>query len=160
MKFAIDSEEDGRRLVCRCFLSRSHIVRSQFHGKILTRFLNSRLELGIAYRLQQKVDGIYLIAVEGIVFECCGEYDSSALVVDRLCQFHAIEVGHLDVEQQHIDWLFLQCCKCLDAVGKRRFELEVWGTGYKRFEKLDCQRLIVNYYAGHGGIGKNYYGIK
>ena len=62
-------------------------------------------EATVVDRLQQIIQGVYLVAIDGIAIERGGE-DDAGVRVDELREFQSVDARHLDVQKENMNWVF------------------------------------------------------
>ena len=135
-------QEDGVVVVGRCRLlnGRCGSVKQVVAGLHL---VGRPLHVVETEGLEQVVHGIDLEPVDGILGVGSGE-DHQRWCCQRLHEVHAIEVGHVDVDEDGIDHLFLHDLAGLEGTLAGFHELQ---EGYFLDiggQLAECQRLIVD----------------
>ena len=133
--FPIDPDENGIGLLglSGCLLD----------IKLFSRLFYRAEELVVSDRLQEEVERIHLITLEGIFLKGSDEDDAS-LFGQAMRQFHAVYIGHLDVEEQQVGLLFLDGVDGTDGVCKRGQKMQVWRLLHVGYQQADGQWLVID----------------
>ena len=99
-------------------------------------------EVGVGNGLEQVVEGIDLVAVEGVLLEGSGKDDAGARI-DHPREFEPVEFGHLDVEEEEVDLLFGQFLHGLNSTGVFPCQFEEGSLGYIALKQSEGQGFIV-----------------
>ena len=127
----------------------SSYSRPIIQTKPFLRLVNGGEELIIADGLQEEVEGTHLVTLEGVFLKGGGE-DDARFRGYHVGQFHAVEIGHLDVEEEQIGLLLLDGVDGLDGVSEGGQERQVWRLGNEGLQEFDSQRLVVDDDTGEG----------
>ena len=111
----------------RCALVADGLRR---HLEPLFRLFGSSKKLVVAYRLQQKVERIHLVAVESILFERRRK-DDAGMGRHHVRKLHTVHIGHLNIEKQHVGTVVPYGLQRSNRVGKRCFERQKRRALYK-----------------------------
>ena len=116
--------------------------RSVLQFVAMLHLLGSPLKVLQAERLEQIVDGIHLEALDGILRVGRGEHDKgrSLHLLDKL---HTVEVGHVDVDEDGIDYLLIHDLLGLQSALAGSHQFEVRYLLYVCGQLAQCQWLIV-----------------
>ena len=100
-------------------------------------------EAGEGDRLEQVIDSIDLVAFEGI-FAVGGGEDDGGHVLEGARQLDAVEVGHVDVEENDIDMMLLAEAEGLEGVLGGACELEFGYLADVVLEEFASQEFVID----------------
>ena len=109
----------------------------------LQRLLGGLEKIGIGDGLEQVVDGIDLVAVHGILPEGGGKDDATA-PLDHARELHAVEFGHLYVEEDEVDVALRNPFDRLHCRVERGFQLQEGGALDITLQQLYGQGFVVD----------------
>ena len=108
-------------------------------------------EAGEGDGLEQVIDGRDLVAFEGI-FAVGGGEDDGGHVLEGARQLDAVEVGHVNVEEDDIDMMLLAEAECLEGVLGGACELEFGNLADVVLQEFAGEEFVVDYqYIIHRG---------
>ena len=113
------------------------------HREPLEGFVGGLEEVIVGDGLQQVVEGIHLIAFDGILREGGGK-DHLRLLGQDLGELNAAELWHLDVEEQQLYGVFAEVLHGRDGTVVGSCEIEVRCLTGVALQQSCCQRLIVD----------------
>jgi len=70
---------------------------------------------------------------------------------NHVSQFHAVHIGHLDIQKQQVNGVTLDHGDGFHGIGKTGHEFEVFGSGNEGFKEFHGQGLVIDNDAGHRG---------
>ncbi len=105
--------------------------------------LNGSGEAREGDRLEQVVDGRDFVALKR-VFRVGGSEDDGRNIAQCASQFDAVEIGHVDIEQQDVYLLLIDNREGLGRVLCGAKEIEIWEFGDVALQELAGKELVID----------------
>ena len=142
LEFVVALDKDiGALCRCGCRGAGGTVPLGQLEP--LQRLLGGLEKIGIGDGLEQVVDGIDLVAVYGILSEGGGKDDATA-PLDHVRELHAVEFGHLYVEEDEVDVALRNPFDRLHCRVERGFQLQEGGALDITLQQLYGQGFVVD----------------
>ena len=123
---------------------RLDLCRRRLHMLVPLQRLVGRLEeIRVTDRFQQIVEGVHLVAVEGILFESRRK-DDAGICLQYPRKFHAAQLRHLDIEEKQLYRLGAQYGQCLKGAVELCCEAEERSLVHITFQQTDGQWFIID----------------
>ena len=115
---------------------------------VLFCFVDGFEETVVFNGFEEVVDGVDVKAVHGVFTKSGGKDYRGILFIDDPGEFDAVDIGHLDIEEQDIHGCSVHHFLGFEGVGKDAFEVEEIDLGNVFLQDLECQGFVVDGYSG------------